>query len=71
MLSDVTPIFPLIAIYYAIGRQKLAVRHLVVKMRAGEGVPNSVPIEKSVLMKSNAQNLSNLNRCAFVNKVFF
>ena len=71
MLNDVTHIFQLIVIYFAIGRLKLVVRHLVEIMRVGEAVLNSVLIGKSVLMKLSAQNLNNLNKCAFVNQVFF
>ena len=71
MLNAVTHIFQLIAIYFVIGRQKLVVRPLVVKMKVGEAVLSNVLIEKSVLMKLSVQNLNNLNRCAFVNQVSF
>ena len=72
LLSNVaTHIFQLIVIYYAIGRQKLVVRHRVEIMRVGEAVLSNVLIEKSVLMKLSVQNLNNLNRCAFVNQVSF
>ena len=71
MLNAVTHILPLIVIYFAIGKQKLAAHHLVVTMRPGKAAPSSVLIEKSVSMMSSVLNLNNQNRCAFVNQVFF
>ena len=71
LLNAVIHIYLLIVIYFVIGRQKLVVRHLVEIMRVGEAVLSNVLIEKSVLMKLSAQNLNNLNRCAFVNQVSF
>ena len=71
MLNAVTHIYLLIVIYYAIGKPKLVVRHLVEIMRSGGAAPSNVLIEKSVSMKLSVQSLNNLNRCAFVNQVFF
>ena len=71
MLSDVIHIYLLIVIYFVIGKPKLVVRHRAVTMRSGGAAPSSVLIEKSVSMKLSVQSLNNLNRCAFVNQVFF
>ena len=71
MLSDVIHIYLLIVIYFVIGKQKLVVRHRALTMKAGGAVQSSVLIEKYVSMKLSVQSLNNLNKCAFVNQVFF